>query len=54
MAKIIWEGNATQEFLAYVDNAGQEFGKSTAQRWQNNPDKMATKEGAEKAREMRS
>ena len=34
MAKIIWEGNATQEFLAYVDNAGQEFGKSTAQRWQ--------------------
>ena len=34
MAKIIWEGNATQEFLAYVDNARQEFGKSTAQRWQ--------------------
>ena len=34
MAKIIWEENATQEYWDYVENAGKEYGKTTAQRWQ--------------------
>ena len=34
MAKIIWQAKASLLFEAYVENAVVEFGKSTAQRWQ--------------------
>ena len=34
MAQIVWREKAEQLFWALVENAAQEFGKTTAQRWQ--------------------
>ena len=34
MAQIVWREKAEQLFWAFVEYAGQEFGKTTAQRWQ--------------------
>ena len=34
MAQIVWREKVEQLFLTFVEYAGQEFGKTTAQRWQ--------------------
>lgn len=34
MAQIVWREKAEQLFWAFVEYAGLEFGKTTAQRWQ--------------------
>ena len=34
MAQIVWREKAEQLFWTFVEYAGQEFGKTTAQRWQ--------------------
>ena len=34
MAQIVWRERAEQLFGAFVEYAGLEFGKTTAQRWQ--------------------